>query len=136
MLQVRLSAVMYGISCQLEARVMAAKGSVASIRKKLMSRLHSSGSDDRRNSPVKPRITHADKSSDSAVDVCRRVLTLSRSHLMPEMRTIAIDDPGVCQSVCHASGCARTAERIDVLFGLETAGCCKGVSTCLRRGGQ
>jgi len=35
------------------------------------------------------------------------------------MRTIAIDDPGVCQSVTRAK-CAKTAERIDVLFGVET----------------
>jgi len=46
---------------------MAAKGSVANIRKKLLSRL--STSDDRRNSPVKalaPRTTDAVKSTDAA----------------------------------------------------------------------
>jgi len=44
------------------------------------------------------------------------------------MRTTAIDDPGVCQS--HMSVClsvtlpgrAKTAERIDVLFEVETLG--------------
>jgi len=25
-------------------------------------------------------------------------------------------------SVCHAGGCAKTAERIDILFGMETPG--------------
>jgi len=34
------------------------------------------------------------------------------------MRTIAIDDPGVCLSDTRAS-CAKTAERINVLFGVE-----------------
>jgi len=43
---------------------MAAVGSVANIRKKLMSRL--SAGDDRRNSPVKPRMTDASKSTDAA----------------------------------------------------------------------
>jgi len=43
------------------------------------------------------------------------------------MRTIAIDDPvawvsqSVSLSVTHV-GCAKTAERIDVLFGLESPG--------------
>jgi len=35
------------------------------------------------------------------------------------MRTIAIDDPGICQSVCLSvtkASCDKTAERIDVLF--------------------
>jgi len=38
---------------------------------------------------------------------------------MHEMQTIATDDSYVCQSVTRA-GCAKTAERIDVLFGMET----------------
>jgi len=37
------------------------------------------------------------------------------------MWTNAIDDLGVYQSVTLA-GCAKTAERIDVLFGMETPG--------------
>jgi len=37
------------------------------------------------------------------------------------MRTIAIDDPNICQSVTR-TGCAKMAERIDVLFGVETPG--------------
>jgi len=28
----------------------------------------------------------------------------------------------VCQSVCHSGKCAKTAERIDVLFGVEIPG--------------
>jgi len=36
-----------------------------------------------------------------------------------EMRTIAFDDPGVCQFVCHA---ASLSERIKVLLQLETLG--------------
>jgi len=40
---------------------------------------------------------------------------------MHEMQTIAIDDPGVCQSGTRA-GCAKTAEQIDVLSGVETHG--------------
>jgi len=43
------------------------------------------------------------------------------------MRTIAIDDPGVCQSVTRA-GCAKTAERIDVLFGVKTHGDPKNIA--------
>jgi len=40
---------------------------------------------------------------------------------MHEMRTIAIDDPGVCQSVCHVLGCTKlrcsnTAERIEIVL--------------------
>jgi len=27
---------------------------------------------------------------------------------------------GVCQPLCHAEGCAKAAERIDILFVLET----------------
>jgi len=38
---------------------------------------------------------------------------------MQEMRTIAIDDPGVCQSVTRLR-CANTTERIEVLFGVVT----------------
>jgi len=37
------------------------------------------------------------------------------------MRTIATDDPGVCQSVTQA-GYAKTAEQIDVLFGRRLLG--------------
>jgi len=44
-----------------------------------------------------------------------------RLHLMREVQTIAINDPGVSQSVTKA-GCAKTAEQIDVLFELETRG--------------
>jgi len=29
----------------------------------------------------------------------------------------------VCLSVCHGDGCARTAERIDVVFRAETSVC-------------
>jgi len=36
---------------------------------------------------------------------------------MRQMRTIAIDDPGVCQSVCHVGGLCKTDERINALFG-------------------
>jgi len=36
------------------------------------------------------------------------------------MRTIAIDDPGVCQSVCYVGELCKTTERIDILFGVET----------------
>jgi len=36
------------------------------------------------------------------------------------MRTIAIDDPVAPVPVSHARGCAKTAELIDVLFGVET----------------
>jgi len=35
------------------------------------------------------------------------------------MQTIAIDDPSVCQSVTRA-GCVKTAERIAVLFEVQT----------------
>jgi len=38
---------------------------------------------------------------------------------MNAMRTIAIDDPGVCLSVMKADG-LKTAEQIDVLFGVIT----------------
>jgi len=46
---------------------------------------------------------------------------------MHERQTIVINDPGVCQSaiVCLPRGkvgCAKKAERIDVLFGLVTPG--------------
>jgi len=42
-------------------------------------------------------------------------------------RPTAIDDPGVCQSVSLSygltqAGCAKTAERIDVLFVMKTPG--------------
>jgi len=37
------------------------------------------------------------------------------------MRTIVIDDLGVCQSVTRA-GCAKTAEPIDFMFAEETSG--------------
>jgi len=40
---------------------------------------------------------------------------------MHEMRTFAIDNLGVCQSAKRA-GCAKTAKRIEVLFGVETSG--------------
>lgn len=40
--------------------------------------------------------------------------------LKHEIRAIAID-PGFCQSVTR-TGCARTAERIDVLFRIKTKG--------------
>jgi len=39
---------------------------------------------------------------------------------MHKIRTISIDDPGVCQSACHAGGCAETTEQIDVLLGVKT----------------
>jgi len=35
------------------------------------------------------------------------------------MQTVAIDDPDVCQSVMQLR-CAKTAERIEILFGLKT----------------
>jgi len=43
------------------------------------------------------------------------------------MKTIVIDDRGVCLSVCPSRGstrllCAKTAERIKILFGLNTPG--------------
>jgi len=37
------------------------------------------------------------------------------------MRSVAIDNPDVSLSVTRA-GCANTAERIDVLFGVDTPG--------------
>jgi len=40
---------------------------------------------------------------------------------MHEIRTIATDDPGVCQPVKRVD-CAKAAERIDVLFVVETHG--------------
>jgi len=36
------------------------------------------------------------------------------------MRTNAIDDPGICQFVCHVGRLCKIAERIDFLFGLGT----------------
>jgi len=42
---------------------------------------------------------------------------------MRDMRTIAIDVPGVFQSVSQSvtyAGCANTAKQIDVLFGVKT----------------
>jgi len=58
---------------------------------------------------------------------------LFKSHQIYEMRTIAIDDLGVfqsvsqliCLSVCLSvtrSGCAKTAGRIDVLLAVKTTG--------------
>jgi len=45
---------------------------------------------------------------------------------MHEMRTIATDDSGVCQSIClsreQVRSAPKTAERIDILFGVETPG--------------
>jgi len=62
------------------------------------------------------------------------------------MRTIAIDDPvawaSVCQSVSDTrEGCANTAERIDVLFGMDTIGDSKNIVLAVgpcppRRGGR
>jgi len=40
---------------------------------------------------------------------------------MHEIRTIAIDDPGICQTVMWLH-LALTAERVNVLFGVETLG--------------
>jgi len=40
---------------------------------------------------------------------------------MNDMKTIAINDPGVCLSVTRA-GCTKEAKRIDVLFEVETPG--------------
>jgi len=39
---------------------------------------------------------------------------------MHEMRTIVIDDPGVCQSVILLH-CTNTAERIEVLLGVRAS---------------
>jgi len=47
------------------------------------------------------------------------------SHQMHEMMTIASDDPGVSQFVSRCFmrlRCAKTAERIEVLFEVETLG--------------
>jgi len=46
-------------------------------------------------------------------------------HRTHEMRTIVTNNPGVCQSVglclfVTRAECTKTAERIDVLFGVET----------------
>jgi len=44
---------------------------------------------------------------------------------MHEMQTIVIDDRGVCQSVCRVAWLgftAKTAERIKMLFGMNTPG--------------
>jgi len=38
------------------------------------------------------------------------------------MRTIAIDIPGICQSVCHGLCCANIAEWTKVLLVVETTG--------------
>jgi len=46
-------------------------------------------------------------------------------HRMFEKRTIAIDHPGICQSVSLSVTqvrCAKTSERIDALFGVEDLG--------------
>jgi len=51
----------------------------------------------------------------AVVPVFRLDLLQRRAYRIQEMRTNAIDDPGVCQSVMRA-GCAKTAERIDVQF--------------------
>jgi len=45
---------------------------------------------------------------------------------MHEMQTIAIDESGVCQSVDHATGCAKTAEGIDFLLGKQKTLCYAG----------
>jgi len=39
---------------------------------------------------------------------------------MHQMRTIVVDDPSVCQAVSRAE-CLKTAEQIDVLFGVNTS---------------
>jgi len=42
-----------------------------------------------------------------------------------EMRTIAMDVAGICQSECLSvrwAGCAKTAEHIDVLFEVRDSG--------------
>jgi len=65
-------------------------------------------------------------------DIFARLLQKNRSgvyacqprfgpHPIHEMRTIAIDAPIICQSVMRAD-CAKAAEQIDVLFGVETPG--------------
>jgi len=48
-------------------------------------------------------------------------------HAMHEMQSIATDVRGVCQSVCLSRGssqlrCAKTAEQIKMLFGVNTPG--------------
>jgi len=55
------------------------------------------------------------------INVTLTIIVIIRPHRIYEMRTITIDDPDVCQSVWHGAGCAKTAELIDVLFGVETA---------------
>jgi len=53
-----------------------------------------------------------------------------RQYRVHEMRTIAIDDPGVCQSVClSVRRLLCVAKRVDVLFGLETIGNARQVTT-------
>jgi len=63
-----------------------------------------------------------DKEANRMLVYHTRVITLRRTH---QMCTIAINDTGVCLSVCQSvtrAGCVKTAERIDVLFGVETPG--------------
>jgi len=54
---------------------------------------------------------------------------------MHEMRTTAIDDPGVCQFVCRAASrdfaVQTQSERMDIRFGVET-----GYSTNIRQGSR
>jgi len=50
-----------------------------------------------------------------------------RLHRMPEMLITVTDDRGVCLSVCLSRGatqlhCTKTAERIEILFGVNTLG--------------
>jgi len=41
---------------------------------------------------------------------------------MHEMRPIAVDDPAVCQSVCHAALVCKTVEGIEVQFEVKILG--------------
>jgi len=40
---------------------------------------------------------------------------------MHKIWTIAIDDPGVCQSICHTASLCKTAKQIETLFVLKRA---------------
>jgi len=56
-------------------------------------------------------------------------------HGIYEKRTIAIDGPaipGVCQSVFMRLYCAKAAERIEVLLGVETLGDPKNITRAFR----
>jgi len=58
------------------------------------------------------------------LNVSRFIIIITfRLHLMLEVRTIAINNPGICFSVSLSwFSCAKTAKRNEVLFGAKTLG--------------